>query len=233
MYRDFDQQARDTVGEEVDIWHYREVDYPIAPIPLLDFYGALKGRLLGPRIAFWEIAGVVEIVDCLCAGVAPNVSLASDPEIRTAYDALRSLILRRAEALNERDWELVVADFLRAQGAQVDERQIGGSHAVMDVEARFNLGVFGESVWRAQVKRLQNRQVDALDIDYLAKHGGDAQLCFVSVFGFTTAASRKAEQEGIMLLEAGDFVQFFLAGKLRDSIAQKLRLPVSSKSIHS
>src|SRR5712664_666026 len=43
LYRDFDLKALDTVNEEVDIWHYRRVEYPILAIPIVDFYGALKG----------------------------------------------------------------------------------------------------------------------------------------------------------------------------------------------
>jgi predicted Mrr-cat superfamily restriction endonuclease len=37
LYRDFDP------SEDIDIWHFRRVEYPAPPIPLLDFYGGLKG----------------------------------------------------------------------------------------------------------------------------------------------------------------------------------------------
>ena len=35
LYRDFE------IDERTDIWHYRKVEYPVAPIPVLDLYGSL------------------------------------------------------------------------------------------------------------------------------------------------------------------------------------------------
>lgn len=218
--RDFDLDAK-----EMDIWHYRRVEYPIAPIPILDFYGALKGRLLGPRSSFWEIRPFT-IVDQLAKGIAPNQMSASDPELADAYRKLRDLVVKRAEALDEKDWEWLVADYFKAQGAHVDERRVGGTGAVIDVEARFPRGELGEEVWRVQVKRYQDREIgwDAVEKDY--EHAGeDARFCYVSVYGFTKDARAKAEEEGVRLMEAGDFTRFLLSGKVRERLRQKLALP--------
>jgi hypothetical protein len=49
QYRNFDRHAKDTTGDDVDIWHYRKIEFATEPIPILDLYGAIKGKLLGPR----------------------------------------------------------------------------------------------------------------------------------------------------------------------------------------
>jgi predicted Mrr-cat superfamily restriction endonuclease len=46
FYRDFETDV------ELDVWHCRQVEYPVEPILIVDFYGPLKGRLLGPRLGF-------------------------------------------------------------------------------------------------------------------------------------------------------------------------------------
>jgi hypothetical protein len=77
-----------------------------------------------------------------------------------------------------------------------------------------------------QVKRYQDRQIDwpAIEKDY--EHAGeDVQFCFVSVYGFTPEARAKAAEEGITLLEAGDFTRFLLSGKVRERLREKLALP--------
>ena len=63
-----------------------------------------------------------------------------------------------AEALNERDWEWVVVDWLKTQGAHVDERHVGKNQPIIDAEARFDHGELGEDLWRVQVKRLNSEQ---------------------------------------------------------------------------
>lgn len=212
-------------ADGTDIWHIRHVEYPIPPIPILDFYGSLKGRLLGPRSSFWEIRPFA-IVDHLAKGIAPQMIGASDPELAAAYQRLRELVLKRAEKLDEKDWEWLVADYFKAQGAHVDERRVGGSGAVIDVEARFPRGELGEEIWRVQVKRYQDRQLDwpAIEKDY--EHAGeDVQFCFVSVYGFTADARANAEDEGIRLMEAGDFTRVLLSGKVRERLRDKLALP--------
>src|ERR1019366_3525472 len=136
------------------------------------------------------------------------------------------LVVKRAEALDEKDWEWLVADYFKAQGAHVDERRVGGTGAVIDVEARFSRGELGEEVWRVQVKRYQDRQIDWPAIEKDFEHAGeDAQFCFVSVYGFTPEARARAEAEDIRLMEAGDFTRFLLGGKIRDRLRQKLKLP--------
>ena len=44
------------------------------------------------------------------------------------------------EALNELDWEWLVVDYLKAQGASVNERLVGGNRPIIDAEAMFDLG---------------------------------------------------------------------------------------------
>jgi hypothetical protein len=224
-YRGFDPEAKDTTGEEVDIWHYRDIEFAMDPIPILDLYGALKGRLLGPRGTFWELHDEFSTIDQLTKGLLPHVLSASDPEIRETLKRLRSLVVSRAEALNERDWECVVADYFKAQGGQVDDSATGGSRGTIDVEAVFTHGEMPESTWRIQVKRLQNRQIDWATIESDLPHVGEAKFCYVSVFGFTDEARRRADERDILLLQAEDFTLFLLSGKLRESVARKLLLP--------
>jgi hypothetical protein len=224
-YRHFDLHFKDLRGEEIDIWHYRKVEFANEPIPILDFYGALKGKLLGPRGTFWELRDTFEIVDQIARGLAPNLLAASDPEIKQAFAHLRALVVARAEALNERDWEDLVADYFVAQGAHVDLGSVGGSRGTIDVEATFTHGELPESLWRIQVKRLQNQQVDWPAIETDLVNVGEAQFCYVSVFGFTPEARSAAAERGILLLEAGDFTGFLLSGRVRDTISRKLLLP--------
>jgi predicted Mrr-cat superfamily restriction endonuclease len=220
FYRDFELE------DSVDIWHYRRVEYPAEPIPILDLYGSLKGKLLGPRISFWELSGLYETVDAIVRGEEPHLLAAPDVDIKAAYEGLREFVVRRLEALNERDWEYLVVDYLKAQGAQVDEQQVGGSRPIIDIEARFDHGELGEEIWRVQVKRLQSQKVDWPLIEQDLLHVGYARFCYVSVFGFTPEARQKADAEDVLLLEAGDFTRFLLGGKLRDSLRAKLQLPL-------
>ncbi len=220
LYRDFD------LDDRTDIWHHRKVEYPVGPIPVLDLHGSLKGGLLGPRMSFWDMGPVFDTVDQIARGQSPHLVAAPDPELEAAYGQLQTLVVRRAEALNEQDWEWLVVDYLKAQGASVDERLVGGNRPIIDAEAVFDLGEFGRRTWRVQVKRYQGRAVDWPEIEQDFRHAGDADFCFVSVFGFTDQARQKADEEGVRLMEAGDFVRFLLGGKLRERLRQKLRLPM-------
>jgi len=222
LFRDFE------LNDENDIWHYRRVEYPVNPIPILDFYGTLKGSLLGPRMSFWEIGQAFETVDQMARGESPNLVAAKDPELQAAYRQLQTLVVKRSEALNDQDWEWLVVDYLKAQGASVDERRVGGSHPIVDAEARFSHGEFGEEVWRVQVKRYQGAQVDWPEIEDSFRYVGGSRFCFVSVFGFTDRARQMADDRGIRLLEAGDFVRFLLGGRIRQRLRDKLRLPIWS-----
>lgn len=224
-YREFDLAAKDTAGEGVDIWHYRRIEFAMEPIPILDLYGGLKGRLLGPRGTFWELRDEFNTIDQLTRGLQPHLLLASDVEIRNTLTQLRTLVVKRAGALNERDWEYVVADYFKAHGGQVDESAVGGSRGTIDVEAVFTHGDIPESTWRVQVKCLRDQQVDWEAIDSDLQNVGDARFCYVSVFGFTEQARRTADEHGVLLLQAEDFVPFLLSGKLRESVAKKLLLP--------
>jgi hypothetical protein len=220
LYRDFERDDR------TDIWHYRKVEHPVGPIPLLDLHGSLKGSLLGPRMSFWDMGSVFDTVDQIARGQSPHLVAVPDPELEAAYGQLQTLVVRRAEALNEQDWEWLVVDYLKVQGASVDERLVGGSRPIIDAEAVFDHGELGRERWRVQVKRYQDRQVDWPEIERDYRHAGDANFGFVSVFGFTEQARRSAEAEGVRLWEAGDFVRFLLGGKMRDRLRQKLRLPM-------
>lgn len=221
-YRDFD------LGEKIDIWHYRKVEYPIKPIPVVSFQGSLKGRLFGPRMSFWSMGPVFDLVDQMCRGKSPNEIGAPDPEVQKAFQTLQDLVNRRLEILNDSDWEQLVADYFKSQGASVDEKYVGGNRPVIDVEASFDRGELGPDLWRVQVKRYQDRKVDWPEIEQCWRHAGDeAHFCFVSVYGFTEQARTKAEEEeNLTLLKREDFGQFVLGGRLRPELRQKLRLPI-------
>ena len=218
-YRQFESE------NDTDIWHYRNVEYPIEPIPILDLYGSLKGKLLGPRMSFWELKGCYATIDAIVRGEKPHVLAAPDIELKVAYAELRRLVIRRLEALQDGDWELLVVDYLKAQGAHVDESDVGGNRAIIDAEARFDHGELGEEIWRVQVKRYQDRRVDWPEIEEDLKRIGDTKFCYVSVFGFTPRAIQDADRQGIRLLEGGDFTLFVLGGKVRDSLKEKIALP--------
>jgi len=219
FYRDFETDI------ELDVWHCRQVEYPVEPILILDFYGPLKGKLLGPRLGFWELRDCFETIDALAQGKRPHVIAAPDAEIQTAYAHLRDLVTRRLEALDATDWESLVVDYLQAQGAHVNESEIGGSRPIIDVEARFDHGELGEEIWRVQVKRYQDQKVDWPQIESDLKLVGEPRFCYVSAFGFTPEAREKADAKDVLLLEGGDFALFVLGGKVRDSLKSKLSLP--------
>jgi hypothetical protein len=82
------------------------------------------------------------------------------------------------------------------------------SQPIIDAEARFDRGELGEEVWRVQVKRLSNQAIDWPTIEEDYAHAGDARFCYGFVFGFTEEARRRATDEGVLLLEAGDFTRF-------------------------
>jgi hypothetical protein len=128
-FRDFE------LDDQIDIWHHREVEQTVNPIPVLDLHGSLKGGLLGPRMSFWDMGPVFETVDRIARGQSPHA--AGDPVVDEAYQRLRTLVLSRCDILNDQDWECLVVDYLKAQGAFVDESRVGGNQAVIDVEARF------------------------------------------------------------------------------------------------
>ncbi len=217
--RDFEPEAPD------DIIQCRRVEHVGKPIPILDFYGGLKGSLLGPRMSFWELREVYDVVDRLGRGEPPDG--VPDPEVQRAFGDLRQLILRRLEVLDDEDWEWLVVDFFKAQGAHVDERRVGGSTPSIDLEARFEHGELGAEVWRVQVKRWSTA-VDWATIqkDYVpAVADGDVRFCFVSVSGFTDDARTRAEEENVRLLEAADFTRFLLSGRVRERLRVKLKLP--------
>lgn len=215
LYRNFD------LNTDIDVWHYREVEYPLKPISILDFYGVLKGKLLGPRMSFWTIFGGTDYVAQLLSGRKPGAE--QTKEYQDTMTVLKKLILKQVEVFADQDWEKVAADFLKSQGAQIDGR-IGGNRSIIDVEARFDHGIFGEDIWRIQVKCYKDRKVDWPQIEKDFHHVGDAKFCYVAVFGFTDEARRQAEANGVLLLEAVDFVPFFMSGKLRSDLIYKLGL---------
>jgi predicted Mrr-cat superfamily restriction endonuclease len=230
-YRDFDEDAKDAIGDTVDIWHYRSVKYLCSPIPIVDFFAPLKGKLLGPRGTIWQLHEARHTLSQLAGGTLAHDLLASGPELKEAFEHLRDLIVRRAHSLDDKGWEWLVADYFRAQHAHVDE-WVGGTRAVIDIEASFDHGELGETVWHVQVKRYQNCPTDKGDLEYLLSFGGDeARLCFVSVFGFTERARTFADENNIRLLEASDFVRFLLGNKVRAELMMKLRLPIINNPV--
>jgi len=217
LYRDFE------LDDDTDVWHFRRVELADRSFPILDFHGGLKGSLLGPRLSFWKLPDPNGVAEQLYLGQRPQA--AADADVSSAYENLRSLLVRRAEELNADQWEWLVVDYLKAQGAHVDERRVGGSRPIIDAEARFDHGELGEEVWRVQVKRLRNQPVDWNMVDSDLRHIGEARFCFVSVFGFTPEARERAAEHDVLLLEAGDFARFLLSGKLRPRLREVLRLP--------
>lgn len=211
---------------DIDVWHYREVKLAPTPIAIVDFYGGLKGALLGPRMSFWDLRDRRGIAAQLFAGVKnPTTALAPDPKILETYHALRELLVLRLTQLDAADWERLVADYLRAQGAYVDEEKVGGSQAVIDIEARFERGELGDDIWRVQVKRLKHAvDWELIEKDYV-NAGEGVRFAYVSVAGFTPEARARASDEGILLLEAGDFMRFLLSGRLRPELRDRLQLP--------
>jgi restriction endonuclease Mrr len=175
-------------------------------------------------MSFWQLHAF-ETVHQIASGTAPNIASATDPELASAYRHLTELLLRRAEALDANDWEWLVVDYFKAQGAHVDERQVGGSRSIIDAEAHFDHGDLGEEVWRIQVKRYQDQTVDWPEIEHDLMRVGAAQFCFVSVYGFTDMARKNAQEQGVRVLEAADFVPFLLGGKIRARLREKLKLP--------
>lgn len=223
MYRDFE------TNDETDIWHYRKVEYPIDPIPILDFYGALKGSLLGPRMSFWDISWGYETIEGLANKVSPEEIAAAEPELEAAYQNLQKIVMDRCMVLNEKDWETLVAEYFRAQGAEVGK--VGGNQPVIDAEARFDRGELGFDIWRVQVKRRQDSKVDWPEIEDILEKIGDANLCFVSVFGFTEEARERVESEGepgsrqIRLLEKEDFFRFIITGRMDEKLKRRIKVP--------
>ena len=222
LYRDFDLDGVDADGDKADIWHYRKVEVACPPVPIVDFYGSLRGKLLGPRGTFWQLHDQFQLVEQIASGIAPGLQIARDAEIQDAKKKLEDLITARTEVLNASDWELLAADYFRAQGATIDEDEIGGNQSVIDFEAVFDHGDIPESVWRVQVKRYDKRPVDAKALEHFSDRAGAANLCFVSVFGFTEAARKFADETNMLLLQAESFTTFILRGNLRDSLQSKL-----------
>jgi predicted Mrr-cat superfamily restriction endonuclease len=206
-------------SDPADVWFYRDAKV-VHTIPILSFFGGLKGRLLGPRMSFWELRPFKE-VESVAKGEQPG---ANDPDIAAAYTKLTQLVVERAKALDARDWEWLVADWFRAQGAHVDERKVGGNQPIIDVEAVFDHGELGEELWRAQVRMYRDTPVDWPMIETTLDKVEDARLCFVSVYGFTDEATTRAEERGVLLREAVDFAPFLLSGRFRPELQRKIRL---------
>lgn len=225
LYRNFDPAQKD-----IDIWHYRKVEYPVAPISILDFDGRLKGGLLGPRMSFWKISEDSEAVE---ENIKGNSSGKADQKISDAYNSLNELLINKSLLLTAEDWELVVADYLEAQGAHV-RGKVGGNQPIIDVEATFNRGELGIEVWRGQVKYYRSQKVDWPEIERDFNVAGEnVKFFFASVAGFTEEAISKASDEGIRLFEAGDFTKFFLSGKLNERLRRKLGLGAFVGSVGS
>lgn len=218
-FRDFEPD------DENDIWHYRQIEYAGKPISILDFHGNLKGTLLGPRMSFWSMGDVYESVNQIASGKSPSRIAAPDLELQKAYEKLRELVKIRLGTLNDADWEWLVVDYFKAQGAFVDERKVGRSQPIIDAEAIFSHGELGDEKWRIQVKLYKNKKVEWREIEKDFRHIDEGQFCYVAAFGFSEDAKIKAAEAGIRLMEAEDFVYFILSGHLRLPLKQKLNLP--------
>jgi predicted Mrr-cat superfamily restriction endonuclease len=219
IYRDFD------LDDPNDIYHCWRVEIACPPISILDLYAPLRGKLLGPKMSFWEV-GHFEEISRIIAGDSPSLVAAPDAELAKAYSTLRELLLQRAEALDHSDWEWLVVDYFKAQGAHVDERRVGKSIPIIDVEAVFDHGELGQEKWRIQVKRHQGKKIDWPAIERDLDHvGEDVNFCYVSVYGFTDEAHSRADDREVRVMEAADFAPFLMTGKIRDSLRAKLKIP--------
>lgn len=210
--------------DETDVWYYRTVERACPPQSIWNLDGRLKASVGAPGGAFWQIHGGYDVVGAIVRGEEPSRVGAPDSEFRAAYASLERLVLCRMLALNDTDWEKLVADYVSAQGARL-RGKVGGNQAVIDVEGVFDHGELGEEVWQFQVKCFQGREVDAPEIrKYFRLVDETAQFCFVAPFGFTKEARECADETGIRLLEAKDFVLFVLGGRFRDSLHAKLHV---------
>lgn len=211
------------VENDIDIWITRGATV-LNEIPVVEFFAPLKGRVLGPRMSFWQLHDEGETLAILAAGGDPLRIGAPDPQVLAALRTLQELATTRLHALDDRDYELLTADFFRAQGAEIVGRT--GAAAVIDVHARFARGSIGPDDWFVQVKRYQDQAIGVQPIEELVAHAGESgHVCFVSAFGFTSEARRFADAAGVHLLEASDFVPLALAGGLRAELQRKLGLP--------
>lgn len=93
----------------MDIWHCRKIKYLCAPIRIVDFFAPLKGKLLGPRGTIWQLRDAHGTLKELSSGTLAHDLLASDPELREAFERLRDLIVRRTQNLDDKGWEWLVA----------------------------------------------------------------------------------------------------------------------------
>jgi hypothetical protein len=224
VYRNFDLTEPEA---NIDIWHYRKVGYPVPPIAIADFPSSLKGRILDARMFFWELTGAYQTIDQIARSRTPQIAATADSQIMQAYATLRALIVARSEALNEKEWQSLVVDYLKAQTACVYEIEAAGKPPATYVEAQFTNGELGHEVWRVRIVRYEGHKVDWPEIEKDLKLTPNARLCFVSVFGFTEQARQLAQlaQGRVRLMEAADFTPFLLTGKVRESIRQNLCLP--------
>lgn len=214
------RRSEDDGDPEVDIWFTRDVEI-VRTIPILNLHGTVKGRLLGPRMSFWALRPA-DLVHRLADGGSETEC---DEQVEKAFRDLVDVVVQRSMALNDRDWEFVVAEYFRAQGAHVPGR-VGGSQAVIDVEAQFPRGAIGVETWRLQVKRLTDQPVDWPMIVHDFERSGDCdRFGYVSVFGFTEEARQGADQEGIKLFEPRDFAMFLLSDRVGEHLRQRLGFP--------
>jgi hypothetical protein len=165
----------------------------------------------------------------------PAYCYAPDNKIVEAYSALKSMIIERLKNFNEQDWEVLSKDFFHSQGAHIPPtlsgNRTGGSTAVIEFKAIFESTFMMPDVWYVQVRQYRNKQIDRIEIEdcyykiFAEGQFAEGQLCFVSVYGFTEEARVFADKEGILTLEASDFVMLILSGKVSDTLKEKLRLP--------
>lgn len=218
-YRDFDVD-----NEAVDIWFFRKVEI-CRCIRVLDFDATLKWSVLGPRGSFWLIESQnkeVSHADLLAQNLDPHSQ--KDENIQCTYDMLRNAIKEKMEVLNEREFEILVADYMVFNGILVTGK-IGGNKPIIDVEGT---GPFGQ-LWRAQAKK-ENGQVSWDSVEAALQMAGGCNFIYASFNGFTEEVRIKLEDVGdigdvgdIRLIEADDFVDMIIAKKCREEIMNKIR----------
>ncbi len=215
-----ERRSADDGDPVIDIWFVRRVSI-LRRIPILNLRGTVKGRLLGPRLSFWRLNPAPLVRQLAERGS----SIQRNSEIEGAYAALVELVVEQVRRLNDKHWEALVAEYFRAQGAQIRGR-VGGSQAVIDVEAHFPRGALGPETWRVQVKRLTERAVSAERILQDYENCGDCdRFGYVSAFGFTDEARQRADEANIALWEPRDFAIFLLSDRVGEILRDQLGFP--------
>jgi predicted Mrr-cat superfamily restriction endonuclease len=208
--------------EAVDIWHVREVE--LGPsMPLGHLHGDIVASLRFPKLSFWSMNYIHQETERIwdsksALGISPSETVA----FKNAYVELTRLMQKRIRVLDYKDWEILIKEYLEKQGGKIIGL-VGSNREGIDVEALFSRGLLPPSRVRVQVKRYTDMQVDWPEIEeYVNRYGEASDFVFVSAFGFTPEAKKKADEENVVLLDDKDMSRFLLANESASELDQKL-----------